>query len=116
VLAGLRPGDRPGGERHPHCEEGAAARTPARPATAVAAGGEAGARRAARGGGRAGIGAEAFAGLDVRGRAVLVQANWDRHWGTDEYLSGGHPFPLSLPSLDGRVDREGETPHERLRG
>jgi hypothetical protein len=40
----------------------------------------------------AGIGAETFAGLDVRGRAVLVQTNWDRHWGTDEYLSGGHPF------------------------
>jgi kynurenine formamidase len=28
----------------------------------------------------------------VRGRAVLVQTGWDRHWGTDEYLSGGHPF------------------------
>jgi hypothetical protein len=27
-------------------------------------------------------------GLDVGGRAVLVQTNWDRHWGTDEYLSG----------------------------
>lgn len=38
------------------------------------------------------IGAEAFAGLDVRGRAVLVQTGWDRHWGTDAYLAGGHPF------------------------
>lgn len=38
------------------------------------------------------IGAEAFAGLDVRGRAVLVQTGWDRHWGSDAYLSGGHPF------------------------
>ena len=40
----------------------------------------------------AAIGPEAFAGLDVRGRAVLVQTGWDRHWGTDAYLSGGHPF------------------------
>jgi kynurenine formamidase len=38
------------------------------------------------------IGAEAFAALDVRGRAVLVQTGWDRHWGTDAYLSGEHPF------------------------
>ena len=44
-----------------------------------------------------GIDAEAFAGLDVRGRAVLVQTNWDRHWGTDEYLSGGHPFLTTTP-------------------
>jgi arylformamidase len=41
------------------------------------------------------IGAEAFAGLDVRGRAVLVQTGWDRHWGTDAYLSGEHPFLTS---------------------
>ncbi len=40
----------------------------------------------------AGIGAEAFAGLDVRGRAVLVQTGWDRHWGTHTYLSGNDPF------------------------
>jgi arylformamidase len=38
------------------------------------------------------IGADAFAGLDVRGRAVLVQTGWDRHWGSDAYLSGEHPF------------------------
>lgn len=37
------------------------------------------------------IGPEAFADLDVRGRAVLVETRWDRHWGTDAYL-GGHPF------------------------
>ena len=42
VLAGLRPGDRPGGERHSRGGEGAAARTPTCPATAVAAGGAAG--------------------------------------------------------------------------
>jgi kynurenine formamidase len=34
---------------------------------------------------------EAFAGLDVRGRAVLVQTGWDRHWRTDRYFEG-HPF------------------------
>jgi arylformamidase len=38
------------------------------------------------------IGPEAFAGLDVRDRAVLVQTGWDRHWGSDTYLSGGHPY------------------------
>jgi kynurenine formamidase len=38
-----------------------------------------------------GIGAEAFEGLDVRGKAVLVRTGWDRHWGTPRYLSG-NPF------------------------
>jgi kynurenine formamidase len=28
---------------------------------------------------------------DVRGRAVLVRTGWDRHWGTEAYLSG-NPF------------------------
>jgi kynurenine formamidase len=37
------------------------------------------------------IGPERF-GVDVRGMAVLVRCGWDRHWGTDEYGSGGHPF------------------------
>jgi kynurenine formamidase len=37
------------------------------------------------------IGAAAFDGLDVRGKAVLVNTGWDRHWRTDEY-SEGHPF------------------------
>jgi kynurenine formamidase len=31
------------------------------------------------------------AGLDVRGKAVLVQTGWDRHWRTDGYFEG-HPF------------------------
>ena len=30
--------------------------------------------------------------VDTPFRAVLVQTDWDRHWGTDEYLSGGHPY------------------------
>lgn len=34
---------------------------------------------------------DAFHGLDVRGKAVLVQTGWDRHWRTDAYLEG-HPF------------------------
>ena len=37
------------------------------------------------------IGAEAFAGLDVRGCAVLVATGWDRHWGTEAYFAG-HPY------------------------
>jgi arylformamidase len=37
------------------------------------------------------IGPDAFAGLDVRGLAVLFHTGWDRHWRTDAYFSG-HPF------------------------
>ncbi len=32
-----------------------------------------------------------FAGVDVRGRAVLVHTGWDRHWRTDRYFED-HPF------------------------
>lgn len=39
----------------------------------------------------AAIGAEAFEGIDVAGKAVLVETGWSRHWGTEAYLSG-HPF------------------------
>ena len=42
------------------------------------------------GGGRA-IGPDAFRGLEVRGRAVLVETGWARHWRTDRYFEG-HPF------------------------
>jgi arylformamidase len=34
---------------------------------------------------------DAFAGLEVRGRAVLVHTGWDRHWGNDQYLTD-NPF------------------------
>ena len=34
---------------------------------------------------------DAFAGLKIRGRAVLVQTGWDRHWRTDQYFEG-HPY------------------------
>lgn len=37
------------------------------------------------------IDASLFRGLDLKGRAVLVQTGWDRHWATPTYL-GGHPF------------------------
>ena len=31
-------------------------------------------------------------GLDVKGKAVLFQTNWDLHWRTEQYWSGNHPF------------------------
>jgi kynurenine formamidase len=46
--------------------------------------------RADPAGGRA-VTRAAFAGLDVRGKAVLVHTGWDAHWRTDRYFEG-HPF------------------------
>jgi arylformamidase len=37
------------------------------------------------------VDSEAFDGLDVAGKAVLVQTGWDRHWRTEAYLEN-HPF------------------------
>ena len=37
------------------------------------------------------IDADAFEGLDVAGKAVLVHTRWDRHWRTEAYQTG-HPF------------------------
>src|SRR5215208_4864537 len=34
---------------------------------------------------------DAFEGLDLRGKAVLVHTGWDRHWRSDQYFEG-HPF------------------------
>jgi arylformamidase len=34
---------------------------------------------------------DAFAGLSLRGKAVLVHTGWDRHWRSDQYFEG-HPF------------------------
>ena len=42
-------------------------------------------------GGGLAIDADAFAGLDPRGKAVLVATGWDRHWRTDAYFEN-HPF------------------------
>lgn len=33
-----------------------------------------------------GIGAEAFASVELEGKAVLVWTDWSRHWGTDRYF------------------------------
>jgi len=41
--------------------------------------------------GVASIGKETFLGLEVKGKAVLVQTNWSRHWNTEQYYEG-HPF------------------------
>jgi arylformamidase len=38
-----------------------------------------------------GIGLEAFEGLSVDGKAVLVHTGWDQHWRTDSYFQN-HPF------------------------
>ena len=37
------------------------------------------------------VDADAFGGLGLRGKAVLVATGWDRHWRTDAYLSD-HPY------------------------
>ena len=38
------------------------------------------------------VGKEHFDDCDVHGKAVLVRTGWDKHWRTDEYWSGRHPF------------------------
>jgi arylformamidase len=47
---------------------------------------------------RSSIGPEAFDGLDLRGRAVLVHTGWDRHWRTDAYFES-HPFLTEAAAL-----------------
>ena len=37
------------------------------------------------------IDVDAFEGVDIAGRAVLVQTGWSRHWNTPDYLEG-HPY------------------------
>lgn len=44
-----------------------------------------------RTGDRRAIDADAFDGLDVAGKAVLVHTGWSRHWRTEAYYEG-HPF------------------------
>jgi arylformamidase len=39
-----------------------------------------------------GIEPEVLLAHRITGRAVLIHTGWDRHWGTDRYGSGGHPF------------------------
>src|SRR5687768_12115009 len=38
------------------------------------------------------IGAEVFSGLEVKDKAVLLHTGWDKHWRTEDYWSGNHPF------------------------
>ena len=37
------------------------------------------------------IDADAFDGIDVGGKAVLIQTDWSRHWNTEAYYEG-HPY------------------------
>ena len=50
---------------------------------------------------RQAVDADRFAGLDVRGRAVLVHTGWARHWRTDAYFED-HPF-LTAEAADALV-------------
>ncbi|HVR91275.1 MAG TPA: cyclase family protein [Novosphingobium sp.] len=43
-------------------------------------------------------GPEAFAGLDVAGKAVLVATGWDRHWRIPAYFAD-HPFLTEAAAL-----------------
>jgi kynurenine formamidase len=49
------------------------------------------------------IGAAAFEGHDVGGKAVLVHSGWDRHWRTERYLSD-NPF-LTAEAADWLVEQ-----------
>ncbi len=44
----------------------------------------------------------AFRGLDVKGKAVLVETGWSRHWSTEAY-GKGHPF-LTREAAEGLRD------------
>ena len=48
------------------------------------------------------IDADAFEGLEVRGKAVLVATGWDQHWRTDAYFTN-HPF-LTEPAASALVE------------
>ncbi len=45
-----------------------------------------------------GLGPEAFAALDLEGRAVLVRTGWSSRWGTPAYFEG-HPY-LTAPAAE----------------
>lgn len=38
------------------------------------------------------IAARHFENLDLKGKAVLFHTDWDKHWRTDAYSDGSHPF------------------------
>ena len=56
------------------------------------------------GSGRA-VGPEAFTGLDVTGKAVLVRTGWDERWRTPGYGDPEHPF-LTAAAVRWLVERE----------
>jgi len=35
---------------------------------------------------------KSFSGIEVKDKAVLVYTGWDKHWRTEEYSNGNHPF------------------------
>jgi arylformamidase len=39
-----------------------------------------------------GIGVDVLTHLDVKGKAVVFHTGWDRHWRTEKYWDGSHPF------------------------
>ena len=39
-----------------------------------------------------GISIAELEGLEISGKAVLLHTGWDRHWRTDSYSDGSHPF------------------------
>ena len=39
-----------------------------------------------------GISPAVLAGSDLKGKAVLFHTGWDRHWRTEKYSDGTHPF------------------------
>jgi kynurenine formamidase len=41
---------------------------------------------------------DAFANLDLRGKAILVHTGWDAHWRTDAYFEG-HPYLTEAAAL-----------------
>ena len=46
----------------------------------------------AKGEGQRAIGETVFEGVDLKGKAVLIHTGWDKHWRTDKYFDGTHPF------------------------
>ena len=38
------------------------------------------------------IDAKALEGLNVKGKAVLIETGWSQHWRTEKYFEGTHPF------------------------
>jgi arylformamidase len=53
--------------------------------------------RAARG-----ITAEGLTGLDLKAKAVLLHTGWDKHWRTEAYSDGTHPF-LTVEAAEHRA-------------